>query len=99
MAEQAFERSQDSDRSFGDILSDETAMRDGKGQVIANSILPGPGDLFFAGSRYATSRRLNRSVEIRKRRRNTISRKSARSASKSLISLCLQPVRGSVTSS
>ncbi|QND53457.1 hypothetical protein HB779_17350 [Phyllobacterium sp. 628] len=56
MADQAFERMQDANRSFGDILSEQSAIRNGKGEVIAERLLPGPDDLFFAGTRYANSR-------------------------------------------
>ncbi|MFC4353172.1 hypothetical protein ACFOW6_16605 [Fodinicurvata halophila] len=56
MAFNAAERAQDQDRSFGEILGDRTQVQDDEGNVVAERRLPGPDDLFFAGSRYLTSR-------------------------------------------
>lgn len=55
MANDAAQRLQDQGRSFGDILASETDVRDGNGTLLYNNV-PGPIDLFKAGSRFATSR-------------------------------------------
>lgn len=57
MANEAARRFEDQDRSFGDILADETTIVPGsEGQPAIHSIIPGPDDLFFAGTRYLQSR-------------------------------------------
>lgn len=56
LANSAAQRGEDQQRDLGDILSDETAIRDQAGSVIANKPSIGPQDLLSAGSRYLTSR-------------------------------------------
>lgn len=55
MATAATQRMQDQQRSFGDILSSETDVRDENGKLLYSG-LPGVGQLYRAGSRYLSSR-------------------------------------------
>ncbi|MDK2769923.1 MAG: hypothetical protein KYX69_19670 [Sphingomonas sp.] len=55
MASEASQRLADQSRGFGDILSDQTAIRDRDGKVAANKPVD-PVDLLWTGARYATSR-------------------------------------------
>ncbi|WP_421930034.1 hypothetical protein [Nitratireductor rhodophyticola] len=56
MAQAASERAADQRQGIGGILSERMEIRDGSGEVVGSRLLPGPDDLFWAGSRYLTSR-------------------------------------------
>lgn len=57
LANEAAQRFADEQRSFGEILGEQTVIvRDDDGNPVANRWLPGPDDLFFAGTRYLQSR-------------------------------------------
>lgn len=58
-ANQAAQRSADDARSFAEILSDEMSdkvVRDNDGNVLMQTSLPDPADLFMAATRYVQSR-------------------------------------------
>lgn len=55
MADSAAKRMHDENRSFLEILDDETTVRNRHGEVMFKSVIPNPLDVLNAASRYATS--------------------------------------------
>jgi hypothetical protein len=56
LAEDVGRRAQDRGRSFGEILSDERSTTVNGERVDDRTLIPGPLDLLFAGTRYGSSR-------------------------------------------
>lgn len=56
MAMGAAQRSGDINQDFGGLLNDQMSIRGQDGNVIGKKLIPDPGDLFSAGSRFMTSR-------------------------------------------
>lgn len=56
MANEAAARAQDERKGFGELLSEQTEFKNAQGEVIGRKLMPAPDDLFWAGSRYLSSR-------------------------------------------